>query len=162
MVNPLGRRTANLIVIFPSPEALAAAMDALLARGMLGLLDIGHSALIVREPEREPVVVNNNVEPQEGVYSGAILGAVLLGLGAVHGGVLGLEHVAALLALALILAVGGAIGAAVGYGIAHVTRFGFPRPMLAEIGGQLAAGQLALVVQVPPNRAAELEQALAG
>ena len=38
--------------------------------------------MIVREPEREPVVVNNNVEPQEGVYSGAILGAVLLGLGA--------------------------------------------------------------------------------
>lgn len=162
MVHRLGWRSVNVIAVFASPAALAAAMDALLARGMLDLLDIGHSALIVRDPGHEPVVVNNNVEPYEGAYSGAILGAVLLGLGAVHGGVLGLEHAAALLALVLSLAVGGLIGTAVGYAIARLTRFGFPRPMLNEIGGRLAAGQVALVVQVRPDHAAILAQALAG
>ncbi|WP_119066136.1 hypothetical protein [Aggregatilinea lenta] len=162
MLRQLWLRKVNLVAVFDSRTALAATMDAMLARGMLDLLDIGHSALIVGSSSGKPVIVNNNVERQEGIYSGAMLGAVMLGLGAVQGGALDWPRGGAFLAIVLALLGGAALGAGIGGGVARLTRFGFSTLLLDDVGQQLEADQVALVLQVRPVHAGVLEDALAG
>lgn len=156
------RRRVDLIAVFESRAVLAATMDRMLAHGLLDLLDVGHSALIIVDENRQPLVVNNNVEPHEGRNSGAMLGAVLLTLGAVQGGVLDLPRLGAVLGVLLALLVGGGLGAAIGYGVARATRFGFAPVLLNDVSARLSASQVALVLQLRPAQAATLEAALAG
>ena len=162
MLKQLWLRKVNLITVFDSRAALATTMDAMLARGMLDLLDIGHSALIVGSGTGKPLIVNNNVEAQEGRYSGAMLGAVMMGLGAVQGGALDFPRGSAMLAMVLALLAGAAVGAGIGDGVARLTRFGFSTLLLDDVGQHLGAEQVALVLQVRPGHAAVLEEALAG
>ncbi|HML23970.1 MAG TPA: DUF1269 domain-containing protein [Aggregatilinea sp.] len=162
MFKQLWFRKVNLVTVFDSRAALAATMDAMLARGMLDLLDIGHSALIVGSTTGKPVIVNNNVEAQEGRFSGAMLGAVIMGLGAVQGGALDFPRGWAVLGVVLALVAGAALGAGIGDGVARLTRFGFSTLLLEDVGQRLSADQVALVLQVRPMHAEALEEALAG
>src|SRR3989304_5357125 len=132
----------TLVVVFDSLRALVEAMDDVLARGLGELLDIGHAAVIARPDESAPVIVNNNVTPQEGTISGAMIGASLMALGTVQLGALDLPRAGAALAVSLGILGGGALGGGIGRAVAERVEFGFRQELLDEIAGRRAMGEV--------------------
>jgi hypothetical protein len=157
MRKPCWYRKAVLVVIFESRQALIETM----AGRVSDWLDIGHAALIVRAEGAEPVIVNNNVTAHEGAIAGALLGASMLALGVVQQGALDLPRLGALLAVLLSGLAGAAVGILVGYFVAQRVGFGFSPQLLQSTAHRLAAGQVALVLQVRQSHVARLEDEFA-
>jgi len=144
------RRRTTLVAVFETHRALVEVFDRALASGLVGVLDVGHAALITRDEQGEFVTINNNVSAREGVFSGAMLGLTIAGLSMFLLGALDGPDVAATLTLIASLLIGGVLGGAIGRAVAAMAGLGFAPALFSEIERTLSPGQVALLIRVRP------------
>lgn len=151
MLQILFRRRTTLVAIFETHRALIEIFDRALASGFDHVLDIGSAGVVTRDQQGEVVTVNNSVTRREGIFSGAMLGVAIGGLGMLLAVAHDLPEAAGALALIAGVLLSGTLGALIGRAIAGMARFGFDPQLLRRVERQLQPGQVALLLQVRPS-----------
>lgn len=131
----------HVYALFDSPRDAA---DAYAAVQRLGCSDEHCSAIVHEQHIDESSLRTDERAGREGARKGAIVagttGAVIAGLAALSGGVLGIGPLAA-------LAMGGGVGAAYGGMIGALSGADAPEKLLRELEAQVEAGKVLIAVQ---------------
>lgn len=133
-----------VMLVFPSRGTLVDAVDRIHA---FDAVQIRHSAVIAKAEDGETVILEDDINPDEGSIAGGTLGALMGALGVAGLGAFLLPGVGAILALGAGALFGGLVGGATGGITAGLVDLGFKNEQLDTLAERLNTGHVALVVE---------------
>ncbi len=133
-----------VMLVFPTRGTLVDAADRIHA---LDAVKIRHSAVIAKAEDGETVIMEDDINPDEGSIAGGTLGALMGALGVAGLGAFLLPGVGAILAIGAGALFGGLIGGATGGITAGLIDLGFKNTQLEELAQHLNAGSVALLIE---------------
>jgi uncharacterized membrane protein len=142
-----------VMLVFPTRGTLVDAAERIRA---FDAVKIRHSAVIAKAEDGETVILEDDINPDEGSIAGGTLGALMGALGVAGLGAFLLPGVGAILAIGAGALFGGLIGGATGGITAGLIDLGFKNDQLEALATRLNAGHAALVIELE-GEAAELE-----
>lgn len=140
-----------VVLTFPAREPVLDAVDHL---KHIEHIKIKHSAVIAKALDGETVVLEDDINPNEGAIAGGTLGALLGGIGIAGLGAMLLPGVGALIAIGAGAFVGGLIGGTTGGVAARLLDLGFDNHQIDALAQKLNNGGVALVVECDGDQAA--------
>ncbi len=133
-----------VVLTFPERELVLDAVDHL---KKIDHIVIKHSAVIAKAVDGEALVLENDINPNEGAIAGGTLGALLGGIGIAGLGAFLLPGVGALIAIGAGAFIGGVVGGATGSVAARLFDMGFDNAQIHDLAQRLNAGGAALVIE---------------
>lgn len=134
-----------IVLVFPSRAVLTKALDRILE---LNYVDIRRAAIVARAANGETIILDNDVNPDQGGIAGGTLGAAMGLLGIAQLGALALPGVGPIIALGAGVLVGAFVGRATGRFAANMMDFGFRPEQIQWLSERLQSGQPALVLDI--------------
>jgi uncharacterized membrane protein len=123
---------------------------------------IHHSAIVAKAENGETLVLEDDVNPDEGAVAGGTLGSLMGALGIANLGAFLLPGIGPIIAIGAGALIGGLVGGATGGMTAGAVDLGIKNELLDELAQQLAAGRVAAVLEIEGDPAGleQLEQQL--
>lgn len=140
-----------VVLTFPTRDSVLDAVDHL---KQIEHIKIKHSAVVAKAEGGETVVLEDDINPNEGAIAGGTLGALLGGIGVAGLGALLLPGVGALIAIGAGAFFGGLIGGTTGGVAASLLDLGFDDKQINMLARKLNSGGVALVVEFDGDAAA--------
>ncbi len=134
-----------IVAVFPSRPVLIKALDRVVK---LGYIDIQRAAIVAKAASGETIILDDDVNPDQGGIAGGTLGAAMTMLGLAQLGALALPGVGPIIALGAGALVGGLVGRAAGRFAANFIEFGFDDDQVAALAERLQAGHPALILEI--------------
>lgn len=134
-----------VVLVFPSRTVLTKALDRM---ATLDYIDIRRGAIVAKAATGETVILDDDINPDQGGIAGGTLGAAMGALGVAQLGALALPGVGPIIALGAAALVGGVVGRAAGRFAAHRVDFGFRDDQLEQLTKRLEADHPALVLEL--------------
>ncbi|HLU11371.1 MAG TPA: hypothetical protein VK003_16980 [Oceanobacillus sp.] len=120
---------------------------------------IHHSAVIAKAENGETVILEDDINPDEGAIAGGTLGSVMGALGIAQLGAFLLPGIGPIVAIGAGALIGGLIGGATGSLTAGAIDLGISNQLLDDLAKQLEEDRVAVVVEIEgtPEGLAQLE-----
>lgn len=125
-------------------------------------VQIHHSAIIAKAEDGETLVLEDDVNADEGAIAGGTLGSLMGALGIANLGAFLLPGIGPIIAIGAGALIGGLVGGATGGITAGVIDLGINNEVLDTLAQQLGAGRVAIVLEIEGDAdgMAQLEQQL--
>lgn len=133
-----------VMFVFPTRGRLVDASDYLRRRTDIR---IKNTAVIARAADGETVVLEDDINPDEGAITGGTFGGLLGSMGVASLGAFLLPGVGAILAIGAGALLGGLLGAATGGLTARVIDLGIDNAVLKDLASRLERDQVAMVIE---------------
>lgn len=148
-----------VMFVFPTRGRLVDAADVIHQNSHV---KIHHSAIIAKAENGETMVLEDDVNPDEGAIAGGTLGSVMGALGIAQLGAFLLPGIGPIIAIGAGALIGGLIGAATGGLTAGAIDLGISNELLDALAQQLQADRVAAVLELEGTgeELAQLEEQL--
>lgn len=148
-----------VMFVFPTRGRLIDATDAIRANDHV---KIHHSAIIAKAESGEAIVLEDDINADEGAIAGGTLGSLMGALGIANLGAFLLPGIGPIVAIGAAALIGGLVGGATGGVTAGVIDLGIDNKILEGLTQNLSSNDVAMVLEVEGDAAglALLEQSL--